>query len=134
MIYILNTNLSDNKKIGNALPKIYGIGNQLSKQICDDLGISSGLKVGDLSPSHIDLLSQTIPQTYVIGAELQGETRRSKERLALVSSYRGIRHSQGLPSRGQRTHGNAQTARKGRFHLSRTVNKKQKRGSPLKRG
>ncbi|BDA51723.1 Ribosomal protein S13 (mitochondrion) [Coccomyxa sp. Obi] len=124
MIYILNSNLNDQKKISRALCEIYGIGDQLSKQICDDLGISTDLKVNDLSPSHIDLLSQTIPQTYLIGAELQGETRKSKERLVLVSSYRGIRHSQGLPSRGQRTHGNAQTARKGRFNLSKTVNKK----------
>lgn len=133
MIYILNTNLSDKQKIGKALCEVYGVGNQLSKQICDDLGISSSLKVEDLSPSHIDLLSQTIPQNYVIGAELQGETRRSKERLVLVSSYRGIRHSQGLPSRGQRTHGNAQTARKGRFNLSKTVTKKPRGKSTLKR-
>jgi small subunit ribosomal protein S13 len=133
MIYILNTNLNDNKKIGKALCEIYGLGNQLSNQICDDLGISSSLKVEDLSPSQIDLLSQAIPHTYVIGAELQGEIRRSKERLVLVSSYRGIRHSQGLPSRGQRTHGNAQTARKGRFNLSRTVNKKPRGGSALRK-
>lgn len=129
MIYILNTNLNDKKKINKALSEIYGVGNQLSKQICDDLGISCGLKVGDLSPSHIDWLSQAIPQTYVIGAELQGETRKSKERLILVSSYRGIRHSQGLPSRGQRTHGNAQTARKGRFNLSKTINKTSRKRS-----
>ncbi len=131
MIYILNTKLKDQKKIGKALCEIYGIGDQLSNQICDDLGISTDVKVNDLSPSHIDLLSQTIPQTYLIGAELQGETRKSKERLVLVSSYRGIRHSQGLPSRGQRTHGNAQTARKGRFNLLKTINKKRSPRRPL---
>lgn len=133
MIYILNTNLNEKSRISKALCEIYGVGNQLSNQICDDLGISSGLKVEDLSPSHIDLLSQAIPQTYLIGTELQGETRKSKDRLILVSSYRGIRHSQGLPSRGQRTHGNAQTARRGRSNSSKTVNKKPRGGSTQRR-
>jgi len=133
MIYILNTNLNDDKRIGPALCKIYGIGDQLSKQICDDLGVSIDLKVKDLAQSHIDSLSQVIPQAYVIGAELQGETRKRKERLVLVSSYRGIRHSQGLPSRGQRTHGNAQTARKSRFNLSKTIGRVPTKASVRKR-
>ena len=124
MIYILSTNLKDNKPIAKALSSIYGIGDSLSKQICDDLGISISLKGNQLSPSQIEMLNQIIPQTYSIGVELQGELRKRRERLVIVSTYRGIRHSQGLPTRGQRTHGNARTVRKGRFAVSKVSAKK----------
>ena len=120
MIYILSTNLKDQKSIGKALSSISGIGNMLSKQICDDLGISTSLKVYQLSLSQVDMLNQGILQNYFIGVDLQGEVRKRKERLIAVSSYRGIRHSQGLPVRGQRTHGNARTVRKGQFVLAKT--------------
>ena len=132
MIYILNTNLQDKKPVGKALSSIFGVGDSLSKQICDDLGVSISLKVHQLSPSQIDLLNQGIPQTSSIGAELQGEIRQRKERLVLISSSRGIRHSQGLPTRGQRTHGNARTARKGQFFVSNLSAKKNKSGTKNK--
>ncbi len=112
--------------IRKALSSIYGVGDTLSKQICDDLGISTSLKISQLSPLQVDMLNQVIPQNYSIGADLQNEVRKRKERLVAVSSYRGIRHSQGLPARGQRTHGNARTARKGQFLLTKTSAKKNK--------
>ena len=124
MIYILSTNLKDNKPIAKTLSSIYGIGDWLSKQICDDLGISISLKGNQLSPSQIEMLNQIIPQTYSIGVELQGEIRKRRERLVMLSTYRGIRHSQGLPTRGQRTHGNARTVRKGRLAVSKMAGKK----------
>ena len=78
MIYILSTNLKDNKPIAKTLSSIYGIGDWLSKQICDDLGISISLKGNQLSPSQIEMLNQIIPQTYSIGVELQGEIRKRR--------------------------------------------------------
>ena len=111
MIYILNTNLKDTQPLCRALCKVYGINGVLSNQICDDLGISQKVKTNQLLPSQIDLLNQIVPQDYLTGAELYSQLRQRLERLTLISSYKGIRHSQGLPTRGQRTHGNAQTSR-----------------------
>ena len=48
----------------------------------------------------------------MVGAQLRGWVRQNKDRLKRISSYRGIRYAQGLPCRGQRSHGNAQTVRK----------------------
>ncbi len=127
MIYILSTNLKDQKPIGKALSSISGMGTMSSKQICDDLGVSTSLKVCQLSLSQIDMLNQTILQNYSIGVDLQGEVRKRKERLIAVSSYRGIRHSQGLPVRGQRTRGNARTVRRGQFVLAKTGIKRNKK-------
>ena len=112
MIYILGANLKESQSVWRALCKVYGISATLSSQICDDLGISRRIRTYQLLSSQIDLLNQIVPQNYLTGTELQGEIRHKKERLIFISSYRGIRHSQGLPTRGQRTHGNAQTSRR----------------------
>lgn len=112
MIYILGANLKDTQTVCRALCKVYGINTILSNQICDDLGISRKVKTNQLLPSQIDLLNQVVPQDYLTGVELQAKTRQKRERLIAISSYRGIRYSQGLPARGQRTHGNAQTSRR----------------------
>jgi len=124
MIYILNTSVDNSKRVGTALCRIYGIGKELSQQICDDLGVSTTLQVDQLTPLHIDMINQLIPQNYAIGSDLQSEIRGRKERLARISSYRGIRHTHGLPTRGQRTHCNAQTARRTRFQISKAEPKR----------
>jgi small subunit ribosomal protein S13 len=120
----------DAQPLWRALCKVYGINSVLSSQICDDLGISRKVKTNQLLPSQIDLLNQVVPQDYLTGAELHSQLRQKLERLTVISSYRGIRHSQGLPTRGQRTHGNAQTSRarsmrgSGGGHPRRTLSKK----------
>ena len=40
MVYFLNTNLNNKKKVYIALTKIYGLGFYQTSQICDELGIS----------------------------------------------------------------------------------------------
>jgi small subunit ribosomal protein S13 len=112
MIYILNTNLQNKKKVKKALLSIYGLGNALSNEICDQLGISDHLELDQLSTWQMDRLSRLIEQNYFIGGDVEACVRKNKERLVFISSYRGFRHNQGLPCRGQRTHGNSKTARK----------------------
>ena len=124
MIYILGTNLKNTQSVRRSLCKVHGINGVLSGQICDDLGISRQVRINQLLPSQIDLLNQIVPQHYLTGAELRTEVRRNQERLIAISTYRGIRHSQGLPTRGQRTHGNAQTSRRRVLRRSRPVQQK----------
>ncbi len=129
MIYILSASLKDTHPLWRALCKVYGINKVLSSQICDDLGISRRVKTNQLAPSQIDLLNQVVPQDYLTGAELHAQLRQKLARLTAISSYRGIRHSQGLPTRGQRTHGNAQTSRRG---LMKRFGGAQQRRMPVK--
>jgi small subunit ribosomal protein S13 len=48
--------------------------------------------------------------------ELAGDLKKSKllviKKLTSIKSYRGLRRTQGLPVRGQRTHTNSKTSRK----------------------
>ena len=49
MVYILNTEISDKKKVNVALQKIFGIGKQKAIEICLFLGISEKTQIRELS-------------------------------------------------------------------------------------
>lgn len=112
MLYIVNTNLDTKKKLWIALTDIYGMGSHQSHQVCDVLGISGDRRVKQLSPLQIDHLATVITQNYTTGGDVKRITLQNISRLVKLASYRGFRHSQGLPVRGQRTHGNGRTRRK----------------------
>jgi small subunit ribosomal protein S13 len=111
MVYFLNTTVDDTKKVRFALQKIFGLGKKESHDVCDSLGISDEIKMSHLTYSQLALLQRRIQESYFIGLELQRKGGREKERYRRISSYRGIRHAQGLPCRGQRTHTNGKTVR-----------------------
>ena len=113
MIYIAETELSNNKPIIFALTDIYGIGDSTSRLICKKLGFSVNLKVKDLSEEQLEELLETIKSLNLV---LAGDLKKLKilnlKKLVDIKSYRGLRRSRGFPVRGQRTHTNAKTARK----------------------
>lgn len=112
MLYVLNTNLNTKKKIKNALSDIYGLGPHTCDQLCDLLGISTERRLKQLSSKQLEQLTQLVNQNYNIGGEIKRSTLKNIQRLIKIASYRGFRHTEGLPIRGQRTHGNSRTARK----------------------
>lgn len=122
MVYVLNTNLNAKKKLYCSLSKIYGLGKHNSLQICDQLGISGDIRLKQLSGFQIEQLTQLITQNYDIGLDIRRSTFQNIQRLVKIASYRGFRHTEGLPVRGQRTHGNSKTIRKLKFHMSSKLN------------
>ena len=112
MIQIFNTHLKTNTTTSIALTKLTGIGKRIAFQVCDQLGISANMRLNSLSSFQLNKLSQLIYQNYLIGAEYRSRVKRNKNRLCSISTYRGFRHLEGLPCRGQRTHGTARTSRK----------------------
>ncbi len=116
MVYILNTNIKNNKKIDIALCAVYGIGKTLSKKTCNMLHLNENIKFNQLNNTQIEKISQLINENFHFKTELKQILYKQKNRLVKISSYRGFRSKQGLPSRGQRTHTNANTARKLNIH------------------
>ena len=112
MIQLFNNYFKKDITILTALGKLPGIGRSMSTQICDVLGIGKSTLLGSLSTSQLNQLDQCLHQNYHIGTELRGLVKKNRMRLRLISSYRGWRHSEGLPCRGQRTHSNANTLRR----------------------
>ena len=111
MIQIFNKYFKKEITVFTACTQLPGIGKSMSAQICDILGVGKSTLLGSLSTFHLNQLDQLMHQNYHIGSELNTLIKRNKNRLRVISSYRGWRHSEGLPCRGQRTHGNARTSR-----------------------
>ena len=53
MLYLLETNLPENKSVLYALTYIYGIGDSTAFRICKNLGFSANLKINDLTQEQI---------------------------------------------------------------------------------
>lgn len=123
MLYVLNTNLNSKKKLFIALTEIYGLGKHNSYQICDLLGISIDRRLKQLSSIQLEQLTQLVNQNYNIGSEIKRSNIRNIQRLIRIASYKGFRHTEGLPVHGQRTHGNSRTRRKLKMNLSNILNK-----------
>jgi small subunit ribosomal protein S13 len=113
MIYILETELLENKPIFFSLTRIFGIGHLQSFTICKKLGLSSNCKLSTLKPDQIVKLIKFIENSnLLINSSLKKSKIMLAKNLVQIKAYKGIRRLRGLPIRGQRTHTNAKTAYK----------------------
>ncbi|MCD6118816.1 30S ribosomal protein S13 [bacterium] len=113
MARIEGVDLPRNKRIEIALTYIYGIGITTSRRLLAKAGVSYDVRVKDLADDQISAIrEQIIKQGIKTEGDLRKEVTLNIKRLIEIKSYRGMRHLQGLPVHGQRTHTNART-RKG---------------------
>ena len=112
MARIKGVDLPNEKNIWIALTSIYGIGRNLSKDICTNAKIDMSKKAKDLTDDEIASLRKEIDKHLVEG-DLRREVSLNIKTKMEIGSYQGLRHKKGLPVRGQRTRTNART-RKGK--------------------
>lgn len=110
MSRISGVEINDNWKVDYALTRIKGIGWTLSGEIMKALGIDKTKRVKDIGSDEIAKINAKLEE-YPVEGELFRVVRGNVQRLQVIGSYRGVRHSRGLPSRGQRTRTNARTKR-----------------------
>lgn len=110
MARISGIELQDNWRVDYALTNIRGIGWSLSNKILKDLKLDSSKRVKDLKRDDVAKIASKIDE-YPIEGELARQVRSNVNRLKQIGTYRGIRHTKGLPARGQRTKSNARTKR-----------------------
>lgn len=113
MVRLLGNNLSKKKKIYIALTAIYGIGISKSLEILNKLQIDSNLKVANLTETHISEIRNFLEiENFKLEGDLKRNISLNIKRLIEINSYRGRRHLNGLPVRGQRTRTNSRTSRR----------------------
>ncbi len=112
MARVAGVDLPKNKRIEVALTYIFGIGLSSAKKILEKTGVDPDKRVKDLSPDEVSRIREVIDHEYRVEGELRKEIAMNIKRLIDIGCYRGLRHIQGLPVRGQRTRTNART-RKG---------------------
>ncbi len=110
MARIAGVELQEKSNIDYALTRIKGIGWSLSEEILNFLKIDHKKKTSALSADEIAKLAAKV-ESYLIEGDLLRQVRSNVSRLKTIGSYRGGRHTKGLPARGQRTRRNARTKR-----------------------
>ena len=127
IIRIGNVDLPGDKPIKIALKKIKGIGFNMAAVSCNVAGINKSKKAGDLNDAEIKKLDEIISNpeknlpSWLYNQRKEYETGEDKhvligtldfikdntiKRLRKIKTYKGIRHSRNLPTRGQRTKAN----------------------------
>jgi small subunit ribosomal protein S13 len=112
-----------NKKRGEiGLTYIYGIGRSTAQKILKKANVDLDKKVQDWDDDELNAIRTVISDEYKTEGALRSEVQMNIKRLMDIGCYRGIRHRNGLPLRGQSTKNNART-RKGK---KKTVANKKK--------
>nr|BBH42966.1 ribosomal protein S13 [Marophrys sp. SRT127] len=115
MVYIFNTYIPVRKRIRYALTSIYGIGNQRASKITGStniLCINPRVRFDALTPTQISEICKCISSNWLVSGALRKNISENIKRHLKIRSYRGIRHKNRLPVRGQRTHTNARTQKR----------------------
>lgn len=107
---LVGIDLPDKKRIEVALTYVYGIGPKIASLVLEKTGISRDTRSKDLTAEDVAKLQKAL-ETFKVEGDLRKEVRENIQRLKRIGSYRGTRHSVGLPVRGQRTRTNARTLR-----------------------
>ena len=121
-IRIVGVDLPQNKRGEIALTYIYGIGRSAANTILVKAGIDKDIKVKDWNDDQAAKVREIIGAEFKVEGDLRSEVQLNIKRLMDIGCYRGVRHRNGLPVRGQSTKNNART-RKGK---KKTVANKKK--------
>tara|TARA_Y100000310_G_C20694141_1_gene824271 strand:- start:310 stop:786 length:477 start_codon:yes stop_codon:yes gene_type:complete len=125
LVRIFGYDMPGSRKVIVGLTKIKGVSWAISNFVCLNLKIPSDKTVGDLNKDEIEKIGSFLKElsapdhlknrradpetgetTHIYGTDLDLKKEFDIKRLKKIKSYRGLRHSLKLPSRGQRTRGN----------------------------
>lgn len=110
-VRIAGVNIPDEKRIAVALTYIHGIGRSRSGEILSKVKVNPDVRANKLSMEEVNKLREEVEKNHVLEGELKRQKMMNVKRLKEIGSYRGTRHSRGLPVRGQRTKTNTRTVR-----------------------
>jgi small subunit ribosomal protein S13 len=127
IVRIANTDLDGEKTLIHGLTSIKGIGMHMSSLVTDKTGFNRNIKIGDLTDAQIEKIKETLESLnknapswmvnhrkdlasgddiHLIASDIDMRLRDEINVMKKIRSYRGVRHEQGLPVRGQRTRAN----------------------------
>ncbi len=107
---IAGVDIPEKKRIDIALTYVYGLGRVNVVEVLKKANLIASKRTYELTADELSRLQKTVDEMKLEG-DLRKETSQNISRLREIGSYRGIRHSRGLPVRGQRTRTNARTKR-----------------------
>ena len=125
LIRILGKDLRGDQKLIVGMTKIRGISWAYANALCKILTLDVNKRIGELSSDEIKTIEESIKEVtvpsflmnrqkdfdtgedgHLLGADLNLKREFDIKRLRKIKSYKGVRHANRLPVRGQRTKGN----------------------------
>lgn len=110
-----------NKEIRLSLQTIYGIGWYKSSIISIKLGLSFPFLFKNLNSYNLQLLSYVMDYYTWLEIRIKHYIYQNIKKLVENGSYKGLRHKDSLPTRGQRTRTNASTKKKIKLIFNETT-------------
>jgi small subunit ribosomal protein S13 len=111
MARLAGVNIPDDKRVVISLTYIFGVGRTTAEKLAEDAGIDPSTRTKDLSSAELGKLRSLLEGVGIIEGDLRRKVAGDIKRLREAGTYRGERHKNGLPGRGQRTKTNARTKR-----------------------
>ena len=112
MARISGVDLPREKRVEIGLTYIFGIGVKTSQEILAATGVNPDTRVKDLTEQDVNKIREYIEHHLKVEGDLRRDVSLDIKRMMEIGCYRGVRHRNGLPVRGQNTKQNART-RKG---------------------
>jgi small subunit ribosomal protein S13 len=109
---LMGVDIPNDKQLQFSLTYLYGVGLQTAREVCEKLNIDPARPARDLGEDEVSRIAALLERDYSVEGPLRRQLAQNISRLREIKCYRGIRHRQGLPVRGQRTKTNSRT-RKG---------------------
>ena len=128
IVRIANADLDGNKQIMHGLTKIKGVKYMLANAICTAANVEKTKKCGVLAEAEIKKIDEILRNPYafnlpewlynrrkdpesgedkhLVGTDIAFTKDNDIKRMKMIKSDKGVRHSMGLPVRGQRTKSN----------------------------
>lgn len=113
MARIVGVEIPNEKRVEIALTYIHGIGLTTSKKILEATNVDPDKRVKDLVEDEVKRIYEYIDKNVPTEGQVKQKVFRNIKRLQDIRAYRGLRHKNRLPVRGQNTKKNART-RKGK--------------------
>lgn len=110
MLRIAGISIPEHKRLVIALTAIKGVGKSKAEEILDELKIDHSVKASDLKEAQETQLRTRIEQETLEG-ELGRKVSMDIKRIQDIGTWRGYRHRNKLPVRGQTSRRNARTKR-----------------------
>jgi small subunit ribosomal protein S13 len=123
MARISGVTIPSEKQVWVSLTYVYGVGPKTSRDILATAKVEPTVRTKDLTDAEIGRIQEVVNDKYTVEGELQRIVSGNIKRLIDIKAYRGTRHAQKLPSRGQRTKTNARTRRGRKVTVGGTAKK-----------
>jgi len=108
---IAGVSIPAEKKVRISLAYIYGVGRPRALDVLEEAEVDPEKRVKDLTDAEVNKIREIIEKKYLVEGDLRREVVGNIKRMKDIGCYRGIRHTKGLPSRGQTTKRNSRTVR-----------------------